>query len=106
MTQRLQKQVGLRKAKELSFTCQTISGKEAEKIGLVNYAVPLADLENAVIELTQKIIPNSGQAIGSIKNLYHKGSMVTLEEGIKYELEYEMNVTDKKDDLKNFKDKI
>ena len=106
MTQRLQHQVGLRKAKELSFTCQAISGKEAEKIGLVNQSVPLSELKSTVDELISKILPNSGQAIGAIKNLYHYSSMHTLEDGIQYELDYEMKVTDKKDDLKNFKDKI
>lgn len=106
MTQRLQHQVGLRKAKELSFTCQAVSGKEAERIGLVNKAVPLTELRNAVDELIGKIIPNSGQAIGAIKNLYHYSSMHTLEDGIQYELDFDMKVTDKVDDLKNFKDKI
>jgi len=106
MTQRLQHQVGMRKAKELSFTCQAISGKEAERIGLVNQAVPLTELENAVNELINKILPNSPQAIGAIKQLYQFSSRNTLDDGIQYELDYEMKVTDKVDDLKNFKDKI
>ena len=41
MTQRLMDQVGMRKAKELSFTAQAISGKEAEKIGLVNKSIQI-----------------------------------------------------------------
>ncbi|MEM6964529.1 MAG: enoyl-CoA hydratase/isomerase family protein [Bacteroidota bacterium] len=106
MTQRLQHQVGLRKAKELSFTCQAITGKEAENIGLVNKAVPLVELKNTVDELIAKILPNSSQAIGAIKKLYHYSSRHTLEEGIQYELNFDMKVTDKANDLKNFKDKI
>lgn len=106
MTQRLQKQVGLRKAKELSFTAQTISGTEAERIGLANKAVPLAELKSTVDALIEKIIPNSGQAIGSIKQLYQYGNLHTLDKGLDFEKEFEMEVTDKVDDLKNFKDKI
>jgi enoyl-CoA hydratase len=40
--------LGLRKAKELLMTSKLISGKEAEKIGLVNYCVPEDKLEEAV----------------------------------------------------------
>ena len=106
MTQRLQHQVGLRKAKELSFTAQTISGIEAAKIGLVNSSYPVEELKSAVDDLIEKIIPNSGLAIGSIKKLYQFGSENTLKEGIDYESKFEMNVTEKMNDLKNFKNKI
>ncbi|MBT4951173.1 MAG: enoyl-CoA hydratase/isomerase family protein [Pelagibacteraceae bacterium] len=106
MTQRLQHQVGLRKAKELSFTAQTISGIEAAKIGLVNSSYPVEKLKSAVDDLIEKIIPNSGLAIGSIKKLYQFGSENTLKEGIDYESKFEMNVTEKMNDLKNFKNKI
>ena len=100
MTQRLQHQVGLRKAKELSFTAQTISGIEAAKIGLVNSSYPVEELKSAVDDLIEKIIPNSGLAIGSIKKLYQFGSENTLKEGIDYESKFEMNVTEKMNDLK------
>ncbi|MFT6320760.1 MAG: enoyl-CoA hydratase/carnithine racemase [Granulosicoccus sp.] len=106
MTQRLQHQVGLRKAKELSFTCQAVSGIEAARIGLANSSHPLAELKSAVDSLIEKILPNSGQAIGSIKELYHFGSEHTLKEGLDYEATFEMEVMDKTDDLKNFKNKI
>lgn len=106
MTQRLQHQVGLRKAKELSFTAQAISGTEAARIGLANSSHPLEELKSAVDNLIEKILPNSGQAIGSIKELYHFGSEHTLKEGLEYEAKFEMEVMDKTEDLKNFKDKI
>lgn len=106
MTQRLQQQVGLRKAKELSFTASAISGKEAARIGLANSSHPLAELKKAVDNLIEKIIPNSGKAIGSIKELYQFGSENTLKEGLEFEAKFEMEVMDKTEDLKNFKDKI
>ncbi len=106
MTQRLMKQVGMRKAKELSFTAQAISGTEAERIGLVNKSVPLAELEETVAALCKQILENSGQTIAAVKDLYQFGNTHTLEEGLQYELDYEMNPTDKKDNLKNFKKEL
>lgn len=37
--------IGMRKAKELYYTGASISGAEAERIGMINYAFPAAELE-------------------------------------------------------------
>ena len=50
--------VGFRKAKELVLTGKWISGKEAEKIGLVNRAVPASDMERAVGEMISELVNN------------------------------------------------
>jgi enoyl-CoA hydratase len=39
--------IGMRKTKELLFTAKLIDGTEAERLGLVNQAVPAAELEDA-----------------------------------------------------------
>lgn len=106
MTQRLQHQVGLRKAKELSFTAKAITGQEAAQIGLVNKSVPLDQLAQSVDQMAQEIIANSQQTIAAVKNLYNFGSKYSLAEGLAYEMDYETNLTDKADDLKNFKNKL
>ncbi len=106
MTQRLAHQVGLRKAKELSFTAEAISGQEAARIGLVNQSVPLADLKTTVDELAQKIIQNSQQTIAAVKSMYHYGSKHTLQKGLDFERDYQVDLTDKTDNLKNFKKEI
>lgn len=106
MTQRLMNQVGMRKAKELSFTAEAISGTEATRIGLVNQAVPLGELQNAVDTLVAKILGNSAQTISAVKQLYQFGNTHTLPEGITYEQEFEMLLTDKTDKLKDFKKEI
>lgn len=106
MTQRLQQQVGLRKAKELSFTAKAISGKEAERIGLVNHAVPLEQLADRTNELVQDILKNSAQTIAVEKELYQYGSVNGLQDGLNYEAEHKSVLNDKQDDLKNFKSKI
>jgi len=106
MTQRLQQKIGILKAKEMSFTAQAIDGKTAEKIGLVNTSVPLADLEKTTLNLANQIIENSGQTIAAIKELYHFGAMHTLEEGLNFERDFEVILTDKTEVLKDFKKKI
>lgn len=106
MTQRLMHQVGMRKAKELSFTAEAITGKEAARIGLVNKSVPLSELQTTVENLANKILKNSGQTIAAVKNIYQYGATHTLAEGLQYERDYEMKLTDKVDQLKDFKKNI
>ncbi len=106
MTQRLLNQVGIRKAKELSFTAKTISGKEAETIGLVNKSVPLTSLKDTIESLVSQILGNSAQTIAAMKEMYQYGNMHSLKEGLDFERDYQTNLTDKIDTLKNFKKKI
>lgn len=106
MTQRLQHQVGLRKAKELSFTAEAINGIEAERIGLINRAIPSSQLEQEVEKVVNKILSNSKQTVSAMKHLYQVGSHMHLKDGLKYEQDYKMEILDKEDDLKNFKKKL
>ena len=48
--------IGMRKTKELLFTGDSISGKEAEQIGLINKAVPADKLEEEVESLAARIV--------------------------------------------------
>jgi len=102
MTQRLSQLVGPIKARELSFTCEPISGKEAAKIGLVNKAVPLKQLDEAVNELVKKMLKNSSQTIAAMKGLYQQGEQGTLSEGLKLEQTIDLSITDRADFLKDF----
>ena len=102
MTQRLPRLVGIMKAKELSFTCKPISGKEAERIGLVNRAVSLEELDKTVLELANEILQNSAQTIAALKHLYNEGIHTTLEEGLKIETDYKVQITDRTEFLRAF----
>ena len=102
MTQRLPRLVGIMKAKELSFTCKPITGKEAERIGLVNRAVPLEELDKTVLELANDILQNSAQTIAALKHLYNEGIHTTLEEGLKIETDYKVQITDRTEFLRAF----
>lgn len=59
--------IGPAKAKELLFTAEYIDGKEAERIGLVNKAVPLDQLMEEAREIARKIVKNSAFSIKMIK---------------------------------------
>lgn len=102
MTQRLPRLIGINKAKELSFTCKPISGKEAERIGLANRAVPLEELDTIVLELANDILQNSAQTIAAMKHLYNEGIHTTLEEGLKIETTYKTEITDRTEFLRAF----
>ncbi|MBK9328039.1 MAG: enoyl-CoA hydratase/isomerase family protein [Sphingobacteriales bacterium] len=102
MTQRLPRLVGVIKAKELSFSCKPITGKEAERIGLVNRAVASEELENAVLVLAGDILQNSAQTIAAMKKLYNDGMDTTLAEGLQIESNFKTEITDRTEFLRGF----
>ncbi len=48
-------ELGPRKAKEILFTGRPVTAEEAEKTGMVNRVVPLAELQTATMELARQI---------------------------------------------------
>jgi enoyl-CoA hydratase len=48
-------EVGVRKAKEMLFTGDTITAEEARTLGMVNHVVPRAELEDFTLGLARKI---------------------------------------------------
>ena len=102
MTQRLGRKVGILKARELSFTAQPVSGKEAERLGLVNRAIPDERLEEEVHQVAQQILSNSQQTIAVFKGLYYQSQQTHLPEGLKIEADIDVPITDRVEFLKNF----
>lgn len=84
-TQRLPRQIGAKKAKELMFTCDMISASEAERIGIVNKVVPAEKLEEATMEMAEKILKNIPETVSRIKSLVNQGMNTDLETGLKME---------------------
>ena len=78
-TQRLVRYVGPLKAKELIFTARIFKAQEALDIGLVNYVVPLEQVDEKVREIANRMIKNSGRAIKLSKRLIHMGMYVSAQ---------------------------
>lgn len=79
--------VGPGKARELLFTCEYIDGAEAERIGLVNKAVPAEKLMEETLAMAKKIAANSPFSIQLIKKGLNMAPEVSLEALMDYEIE-------------------
>jgi len=80
--------IGPGKAKELLFTSEYIDGKEAERIGLVNKALPADRLMAEATEMARKIAQNSSFSIKMIKKgLNMARGEVSLEALMDFEIE-------------------
>lgn len=86
-TQRLPRQIGSKKAKELLFTCDTISAKEAERLGIINRVVPAEKLSEAAEEIAEKILKNIPETVKAIKRLVNRGMQTDLQTGLNMEAE-------------------
>jgi enoyl-CoA hydratase len=103
MSARLPRRLGFVKAKELSFTADAITAKEAERIGLINLACPPDKLEEALETVVKKIMANSPQSIRAYKHLYNTNETMTLDQGLALEFGSEFSIPDTEERLKGFK---
>ena len=85
-TQRLSRQIGTIKAKELMFTGDFIDAQEALKIGLINRVVPKTRLMETALELAQKLIAKNPVSMERIKFLANKAIDLPVELGSKLAL--------------------
>ena len=102
MSARLPRRVGYLKAKELSFTAEAITAGEAERIGLINLAVPGDKLEEALQNMAKKIMGNSAQSIAAYKKLYNANENMTLDKSLDLEFGSDFEITDSLDRLMKF----
>ena len=84
----LQDLVGAGKARELLFTAAYIDGVEAERIGLVNKAVPGERVMDEAMDMAEAIAENSAFSIAMIKKgLLMASGEVSLEALMDFEVE-------------------
>lgn len=79
--------VGLRRAKEMSFTGNFVDADEALRLGLVNHVVPHDELLPAAHRLAVDVAGCDTRAVRHLKRLYDAGSRVTPGEAIALEQE-------------------
>ncbi|MDB9822626.1 enoyl-CoA hydratase/isomerase family protein [Deltaproteobacteria bacterium] len=83
----IQDLIGPGRAKELLFTAKNIDGVEAERIGLVNRAVPASELMDTALKMATEIAENSSFSIKMIKKGLRMSAEVSLEALMDYETE-------------------
>ena len=87
-TQRLASAVGLRKARELIYTGDMISGVEAKALGVVSDVVSPAELMNTVMKKVNTILSRGPIAIFESKKSINVGYDQPIEQGLKTEAEH------------------
>jgi naphthoate synthase len=63
--------VGHKKAREIWFLCEQYDAEEAQRMGLVNKVVPLAELETATVAWAKRILEMSPLAIRLLKAAFN-----------------------------------
>ena len=81
--------IGMARAKEMLLTGDMISGAEAARIGLINHAVPRAELDAKVAELAAKMLSNPRWAVRWTKVVMNQQlrqtANLTMDAAIAYE---------------------
>ena len=78
--------MGVARALELFYTGRLVSGREAEALGLVNRAVPGAELTATVLDAARAIARNTPMVVRMLKRAVHQGLSAA---GLQGALEYE-----------------
>ena len=106
MSQTLAQAVGVRKAKEISFSARTVLGDEAARLGLVNEAVDdKIALDDLVKKRASQIASNSQKSISALKDLYNVAqSGLSMDQALKEEIKREYpEIKDTTERLAGFK---
>jgi enoyl-CoA hydratase len=78
-TQRLPRLIGEGRAKELTYTADTINAAEAYRIGLVNHIYPVDELMEAAQKMAARIASKGTLAVGFAKYAIGKGLQADID---------------------------
>lgn len=81
----LPRRVGLARAKELVFTADTVEAQGAERLGLVNWVVPVADLEARTLVLARRLADGPPRALAAAKALLNRSLALDLDTSLAWE---------------------
>lgn len=103
MSQRLIRAVGPAKARELSYTSRTFTGREAVEWGIAVQSVPLEQLDQVVDRLIEQVLANSDGSLAAYKDLFSAALDKGLGIGLEYEARTNYVITDTNDRLADFR---
>jgi len=107
-TQRLQRLIGINRAKELIYTGKMIDARTAYEYGMVNKIVPIADLMKEAKALAATLLEKSSAILKLAKSAINNGSNVDLNTGLNIEVECFSQcfaTEDQKECMKSFMEK-
>ncbi len=84
-TQRLARLVGMGRAKELIFTCDSINAEEAYRIGLVNKVAPKEELMDTAKAMAKKICSKGSYAVSIAKAAINNGYDMDIKNAVEME---------------------
>lgn len=84
-TVRLARAVGIRKARELTYTGEMITAAQALELGLVNQVVPLAELMPTTLKKIDMILQRSPLAVAEAKKSINQGYDLETESALENE---------------------
>ena len=106
MSQTLSQAIGVRKAKDMSFSARTVLGDEAVRLGIANEAVEDKDALDALVgKRAGQIASNSQASVSAFKDLYNVAqSGLSMDDALKEEFSREYpDIKDTNDRLAGFK---
>jgi enoyl-CoA hydratase len=94
MSQRLPRLAGPARARYLSYTASTFSGKDAAQWGIAARSCPRAELDSLVAEVAAVICANSCGSLAAYKDLYRAADRLSLVEGLEFEANADYRIDD------------
>lgn len=88
MSARLPRAVGVRKAKEMTFTGNYLSAAEGERLGMVNRVVAPEKLMDAAREMARQILGCDTNVVRQMKCLYDVATRAPLGEALRIERDF------------------
>lgn len=85
LSARLPRRIGIAAATRMSVTCEPLTVDEALRIGLCDYVVPRAELDEFALGLAARAAENDPGAVARIRELYAKSVQMPLAEALVFE---------------------
>jgi enoyl-CoA hydratase len=103
MSQRLPWLVGAARARYLSYTATTFTGRQAAEWGLAARACPRAELDAMTADVAATVAANSRGSLAAYKDLYRASERLSVPAGLDYEATTEYPIDDTETRIARFR---